>query len=63
VPGVKRNEFLAAVRAEPDHHHQAHVALIRPGLEVDSIVVTMVSKIMPISRLGLARKNLLRLHT
>jgi len=37
VPVVKRDEFLGAVRADPDHHQQAHFVLLQPDLEVDPV--------------------------
>jgi hypothetical protein len=37
VPVVKRDEFLGGVRADPDHHQQAHFVLLQPDLEVHPV--------------------------
>jgi hypothetical protein len=37
VPLVKRDGFLGGVRADADHHQQAHFVLLQPDLEVDSV--------------------------
>ena len=37
VPVGQRDELLAAVGADPDHHQQAQLLLLQPHLEVDAV--------------------------